>query len=62
VASTIAAARATVALRPGTAPVAALTSGFQWALWACGLIALAAVPVTYLLIRRKLIESFMIQA
>jgi hypothetical protein len=32
--------------------VAALTSGFSWAFWACGAIALAAVPVTFLLVRR----------
>ena len=30
----------------------ALTGGFQWAFWACGLIGLAAVPVTFLLVRR----------
>ncbi|HJY73783.1 MAG TPA: hypothetical protein VJ347_18570, partial [Streptosporangiaceae bacterium] len=40
-------------LRHGTAPTAALTSGFQWAFWVCGTITLAAVPVTYLLIRRN---------
>ena len=34
----------------GTA--AALTGGFQWAFWVCGVIGLAAVPVTFLLIRR----------
>jgi len=33
-------------------PAAALTGGFQWAFWACGLIGLSAVPVTFLLIRR----------
>jgi hypothetical protein len=31
---------------------AALTGGFQWALLVCGALALAAVPVTLLLIRR----------
>jgi hypothetical protein len=31
---------------------AALTGGFQWAFWVSGLTALAAVPVTFLLIRR----------
>ena len=36
--------------RLGTA--AALTGGFQWALWVCGLMGLAAVPVTFVLIRR----------
>jgi EmrB/QacA subfamily drug resistance transporter len=52
VASTIAATHASTLLRQGAAPAAALTSGFQWAFWACGAIGLAAVPVTYLLIRR----------
>jgi MFS family permease len=52
VASTIAATRATALLHQGTAPAAALTGGFQWAFWACGLIGLSAVPVTFLLVRR----------
>ena len=43
---------ASTLLHQGTAPAAALTSGFQWAFWACGAIGLAAVPVTYLLVRR----------
>jgi EmrB/QacA subfamily drug resistance transporter len=51
VASTIAATHATTLLHQGAAPGAALTSGFQWAFWACGAIALAAVPVTFLLVR-----------
>jgi MFS family permease len=53
IASTIAATHASTLLRQGTAPAAALTSGFQWAFWACGAIGLAAVPVTYLLVRRN---------
>jgi MFS family permease len=53
VASTIAASRATTLLHQGAAPAAALTSGFHWAFWACGLIGLAAVPVTFLLVRRN---------
>ena len=53
VASTIAATRATALLHQGAAPAAALTGGFQWAFWACGLIALSAVPVTFLLVRRN---------
>jgi AcrR family transcriptional regulator len=52
IASTIAATRATTLLHHGAAPAAALTGGFQWAFWACGLIGLAAVPVTFLLVRR----------
>ena len=39
-------------LSPGH-PAAALTSGFHWAFWVNGLTSLAAVPVTFLLIRRK---------
>ena len=53
VASTIAASRLTTLLHQGAAPAAALTGGFQWAFWACGLIGLAAVPVTFLLVRRN---------
>ena len=53
IASTIAATRTAAALHQGAAPAAALTSGFQWAFWACGAIGLAAVPVTYLLVRRN---------
>ena len=52
IASTTAATHASTLLHQGAAPAAALTSGFQWAFWACGAIGLAAVPVTYLLIRR----------
>src|SRR6266404_2740533 len=53
IASTLAATQASTLLRQGAAPAAALTSGFQWAFWACGAIGLAAVPVTYLLVRRN---------
>ncbi len=52
-ASTIAATHASTLLHQGAALPAALTSGFHWAFWACGAIALAAVPVTYLLVRRN---------
>jgi MFS family permease len=52
VASTIAATHASTLLSQGHPAAAALTSGFQWALWACGAIGLAAVPVTFLLVRR----------
>ncbi len=52
IASTIAATHATTLLHHSTAPAVALTSGFQWALWACGTIGLAAVPVTFVLVRR----------
>jgi hypothetical protein len=30
-----------------------LTGGFQWALWVCGAIGLAGIPITLLLIRRR---------
>ena len=53
IASTIAATHASTLLQQGAAPAAALTSGFQLAFWACGAIGLAAVPVTYLLVRRN---------
>ena len=32
---------------------AALTGGFQWAIWMCGLAGLAAIPVAFLLIRGR---------
>jgi hypothetical protein len=53
IASTIAATQASTLLHQGAAPAAALTGGFQWAFWACGTIGLAAVPVTFLLVRRN---------
>jgi EmrB/QacA subfamily drug resistance transporter len=53
VASTIAATRSRDLLVHGHTAAAALTGGFQWALWVSGLTALAAVPVTFLLIRRN---------
>jgi len=52
VASTVAAAHSRVQLGQGHAAAVALTGGFHWALWVSGLTALAAVPVTFLLIRR----------
>ena len=33
--------------------MAAVTSGFHWAFWVSGLTGLAALPVTFLLIRRN---------
>jgi hypothetical protein len=53
VASTIAASRFTTLLHQGAGQAAALTGGFDWAFWACGVIGLAAVPVTFLLVRRN---------
>jgi EmrB/QacA subfamily drug resistance transporter len=52
IASTVAAAHSRVLLGQGQAIANALTGGFHWALWACGAIGLAAVPVTFVLVRR----------
>jgi EmrB/QacA subfamily drug resistance transporter len=52
VASTVAASHSKTLLHAGSASAAALTGGFQWALWVCGAVALLAVPVTLLLVRR----------
>jgi hypothetical protein len=30
-----------------------LTSGFQWAFWVCGAIGVAAIPITFLLVRSR---------
>src|SRR6516162_3389235 len=57
VASTIAATHTRVLLGEGHAAAAALTGGFQWAFWVTGLTGLAAVPVTFLLIRRTEIAT-----
>jgi EmrB/QacA subfamily drug resistance transporter len=53
VASTVAATHARALLGGGHPAAAALTGGFQWAFWVSGLTGLAAVPVTFLLIRRR---------
>jgi EmrB/QacA subfamily drug resistance transporter len=52
VASSIAATHFRTLIADGHTSAAALTGGFQWALWVCGLTALAAIPVSFLLIRR----------
>jgi EmrB/QacA subfamily drug resistance transporter len=52
VASTVAATHSRLLLSQGHAAAAALTGGFHWAFWVTGLTGLAAVPVTFLLIRR----------
>jgi EmrB/QacA subfamily drug resistance transporter len=52
VASTVAATHTTTLTHAGATPPAALTGGFQWALWVCGAIGLAGIPVTFLLVRR----------
>ena len=53
VAATVATSHSRVLLGQGHAVAAALTGGFQWAFSVSGLTALAAVPVTFLLIRRR---------
>lgn len=52
VASTVTATCSRLLLSQGHAAAAVLTGRFQWALWVSGLTALAAVPVTFVLIRR----------
>jgi EmrB/QacA subfamily drug resistance transporter len=52
IASTVAATHFNTLTHAGATGPAALTGGFQWALWVCGAIGLAAIPVTFLLIRR----------
>ncbi len=51
VASTVAATHFKTLTIAGETGPAALTGGFQWALWVCGGIALAAVPVTFVFLR-----------
>ena len=53
VASTVAASRAHTLAHLGYGPAAALTGGFSAALWVCGLVGLAAVPLTFVLVRRQ---------
>ena len=52
IASTVAAAHSRVLAGQGHAAAVALTGGFHWALWVCGLTGLAAVPAAVLLVRR----------
>jgi hypothetical protein len=52
IASSIAASHYAALARGGDTVRAALTGGFQSALWVSGVIALLAVPVTFLLIRK----------
>jgi EmrB/QacA subfamily drug resistance transporter len=51
IASTVAATHFKTLVHAGTATPAALSGGFQWALWVCGAIGLAAIPLTFLLVR-----------
>jgi EmrB/QacA subfamily drug resistance transporter len=52
IASSIAASQSNTLLRGGDTVRAALTGGFHSALWVSGAIALLAIPVTFLLIRK----------
>ena len=51
-ASTVAATRLTTLLGQGKAANVALTGGFRWGFWVCGMIALLALPATAVLFRR----------
>jgi EmrB/QacA subfamily drug resistance transporter len=51
-ASTIAASHFNTLIGGGASTLDALNGGFQWALWACGAIGLAAIPIALLLVRR----------
>ena len=57
IASSIAASQYTTLVRGGDTVRAALTGGFHSALWVSGVIALLAVPVTFLLIRKDEMEK-----
>ena len=50
--STVAASHTQALTIAGAAAPVALTGGFQWALWICGAIGLAGVPVALMLMRR----------
>ncbi len=52
IASTVAATHSHALAQLGDSSAAALTGGFAWALWGCGLTALVAVPLSFVLIRR----------
>ncbi|HWG63711.1 MAG TPA: MFS transporter [Streptosporangiaceae bacterium] len=57
IASTVAATRFKTLIGDGHTPGAALTGGFQWALWVCGAIALLALPVAATLVRRRTLPA-----
>jgi EmrB/QacA subfamily drug resistance transporter len=62
VASSVAISRFRTLAHHGHTSAAALTGGFQWALWVCGITGLVAVPVTFLMIRRVEIAKAVITA
>lgn len=53
VASSVAASHSQTLIHDGVGSAAALTGGFTWALWVCGLTGIAAIPVAFLLVRRS---------
>jgi EmrB/QacA subfamily drug resistance transporter len=53
IASTVAVSHAATLASAGATAPAALTGGFEWALWVCGALGLAAVPVALVLVRRR---------
>jgi EmrB/QacA subfamily drug resistance transporter len=53
IASTVAASHFKSLTAAGSTEPVALTGGFQWALWVCGAIGLAGIPITLLLVRRR---------
>ena len=53
VASSIAASRAHSLAHLGYSTAGALTGGFSAALWVCGLVGVAAVPITFVLVHRQ---------
>jgi len=53
IASSVAASRFHALTQHGYPATAALTGGFHWAIWVCGLTGLAAIPVAFALIRRR---------
>jgi hypothetical protein len=57
VASTVAAAHTNTLLHHGHAAPAAMTGGFQWAFIVLGLIGLAAVPITAVLVRQRELDQ-----
>ncbi|HEY3714812.1 MAG TPA: MFS transporter [Jatrophihabitantaceae bacterium] len=52
ISSTVAATRVKTLTADGKSANVALTGGFHWAFWVCGLVALVAVPTTAVLVRR----------
>jgi EmrB/QacA subfamily drug resistance transporter len=56
-ASTVAATHLKTLLADGSAPNAALTGGFQWALWMCAAVGLLALPTIAVLGRRRVAAS-----